>query len=612
MLSIRSIRKDKIKPHTFFLNRLKKDLEELKPYSKELFKVEVDESNVYELNVTLIGPDGPLKGLECYLTIDLSIKYPFSPPDVKLKSKVYRSHVYGEWICLDMLETHREWDDEEKKSSGFHSSYTLLGLLMNLMTYLFGVDDETPEPQRSENLLKTIKSLTPKTIVAKEDVKIITNSVSPLSKFENGKRLVNAQGPLSNVFSFLTIPELSKMGKVSKDFKESIKTPLFLTKNEYIDCITKDCWVNQETGRLGESIFGYGSFWSKDKNGKINADVFPGMFAIETFDEMPEKVTINKHKINFLFVPMINEDWWVKHHLGNFKDFIGYINEKDFTPQLALAFLVQIMNEQMVALSKGSLHNSEHALKIYLHCHRLLVYFVEAYPELKSYVDDFISGFLKNQHKKAIPNLGELLVLLGVSGKPFSNELKALFLEESFTRNVLWVLKAVPTLSVETKGFVEIFFKETKVSRQLILTQFYLMNEVLCSLNPEIFAKNYEKNFGIVPEEVVGKLQKFIKKMMSGEIDTYSKYFSALNFKVPDLKLFLEDCIAKSARFRYHRTEERKRILWIHLTPEKKSVSEDGFETIVSDRQKRNVVVPETKQDKKKESENSFAILSEE
>lgn len=57
------------------------------------------------------------------------------PPQVRLLTTVKRDHVFGEWICLDMLQS---WSGfSQKKYTGWTTAYSTLSILLQLQSFIF-------------------------------------------------------------------------------------------------------------------------------------------------------------------------------------------------------------------------------------------------------------------------------------------------------------------------------------------------------------------------------------------------------------------------------------------------------------------------------------------
>ncbi|PYH93659.1 ubiquitin conjugating enzyme [Aspergillus ellipticus CBS 707.79] len=101
--------------------RIAKELAELVESPPQGIVVRLaDESNLYAWNVYMDGPaDSPYYQGKFLLNLSLPIEYPFKPPTVNFKTKIYHPNVTNDdkgSMCLGMLRA-----DEWKPSSRIHA-----------------------------------------------------------------------------------------------------------------------------------------------------------------------------------------------------------------------------------------------------------------------------------------------------------------------------------------------------------------------------------------------------------------------------------------------------------------------------------------------------------
>ena len=91
------------------VNRLKTELKKITKDPPSNCSAGLFKDNIFEWEATIMGPnDSPYKGGIFYLTINFPKNYPFKPPKIRFRTKVYHPNINnsGE-ICLDILKT--EW-----------------------------------------------------------------------------------------------------------------------------------------------------------------------------------------------------------------------------------------------------------------------------------------------------------------------------------------------------------------------------------------------------------------------------------------------------------------------------------------------------------------------
>lgn len=67
--------------------------------------------------------------------------YPHNPPKIKPLTRIHHSHVFQEWICLDMLKTRYS----PEPYSGWSTCYSVLSLLLQLQRFLLEEEYEQRE-----------------------------------------------------------------------------------------------------------------------------------------------------------------------------------------------------------------------------------------------------------------------------------------------------------------------------------------------------------------------------------------------------------------------------------------------------------------------------------
>lgn len=63
------------------------------------------ETNMMEWHANITGPLGtPYENVVFHLVLKFPSSYPRKPPTVRICTRILHPNVYGNWVCLDMLE----------------------------------------------------------------------------------------------------------------------------------------------------------------------------------------------------------------------------------------------------------------------------------------------------------------------------------------------------------------------------------------------------------------------------------------------------------------------------------------------------------------------------
>lgn len=100
-----------------------------------------DENNLYKWIATIYGPIGsPYEGGIFYLNIDFPSDYPFKPPKVVFKTKIFHCNInYNGFICLDILKD--KWSP----------ALTICKVLLSITSLL---DDQNPDDPLEPEIAK--------------------------------------------------------------------------------------------------------------------------------------------------------------------------------------------------------------------------------------------------------------------------------------------------------------------------------------------------------------------------------------------------------------------------------------------------------------------------
>jgi len=189
--------------------------------------------------------------------------------------------------------------------------------------------------------------------------------------------------------------------------------------------------------------------------------------------------------------------------------------------------------------------------------------FVDNYPQTKSKCNEIVKGFIEVEEKRnkdAVPNLGEFLAIVSASDYTW-DQVRDAYLDESFVRNVFWLLSKYPELEdFETKEFndqdrLKVSFDTTRTSQKLLLFHQFFLDHVARRqgvTNRQVM-EQYDHNMGR-PSQQVEEL--FLNTCETiNNISSYQQFFTLIN--KPDIKEekildTLKSSIIRSKQKGYH------------------------------------------------------------
>ncbi|CAF4775500.1 unnamed protein product [Rotaria sp. Silwood1] len=342
-----------------------------------------DESNPFLLHCNVLINDGPYRGIMIHLILHIPEDYPLTGPAGNIAPGLefdarYHAHIH---------EDHRTCGHSYDKANPAVVSYT------EIMSDKHQTQKETMSKKEEERLKLERERLELK----RELIERLTCGVTKQNVIEN------------NIC--LGYPLLIKRDSYGRLWPELI-----------LELISYDAYVAEIQKSGGQKLYFYEhsrfrSVTGKDYNHWLPLYIYP------------------KH---FLQGRIIIQNGISVIYNGTAKGSKKY----DFAPHMALSVLTTLMNKSAVRLFNGEMFESKQAIEAYCHLLRLLMHFIDIYPELEHKINRSVAAFitgLPGRNKKVVPDMGEFLIQIALSTKYNFNDVKRYVYEECFARQIYWI-----------------------------------------------------------------------------------------------------------------------------------------------------------------------------
>ncbi|CAF4596652.1 unnamed protein product, partial [Rotaria sp. Silwood2] len=367
-----------------------------------------DESNPFLLHCNVLINDGPYRGIMIHLVLHIPEDYPLTGPAGNIAPGL-------------------EFD----QSPG----YTLSTALLQIVTF-FADPDLYREP--------TSESIDHLRMMVKE--------------FHCRTCGHSYKKPNPEIIDYSTTVTSQDIDKISEIDEEKLKIERLRELKEKLTCgITKQNFIDDPIC-LGYPLLvkrdNYGRLWPETILELISYDAYvaeiqkSGENKLDYYEHLTFRSVTGKDYNHWLPI-FINEEHFRKGQTIIQNSISVIYNgtalgsaRYDFKPIMALNVLTTLMNKSSVQLFNGQMFESKHAIEAYCHFLRLLMHFIDIYPELDRHINETIENFskdIRNRNKKVVSDIGEFLIKVALSKNYRFDQIKKYIYEEYFARQIYWI-----------------------------------------------------------------------------------------------------------------------------------------------------------------------------
>lgn len=530
---------------------VKRLMKELKQIKKEpiagVSALPASDKNLFLWHANIKGPEGTVweKGI-FHLEMTFPGDYPDNPPSLRLCTKIVHPNVFGNEVCLDMLQkqTYNGGHYGKEVNQGWSSSYTVQSILIQLQAFLF-------EAEVSKVLSKTVCD--PKQYEKKKREWHSAVEFSVQQSLIYHDKVVNHFPPRNPWPPLPTEEEIKASQQTSMTEEERIRSELV-------------CFYTRQS--FEEDCLGLGLRFTKNLRTGTLSSIHAELDLISLRAYMNHKLRFSSENEAFThWLPLfINEKHSEKalYLCDHALSIIMTGKHTAFDPMQAYEVFPKLMNSFIVTLMSGKKHHSIRALRAYCNVHRLFLSYCSRFPEVAAKCQETVDAFINSgaaRHKDNLPNLGEFLAMLSVTNRRWS-DLKASVLDEFFTRGVFWILNKYPELEapehpeVTDDDRLEYSFEVHAVSARNLLFHVFFLSKIafIDNLNANERALAYDKLYGRCSpareDLFIAACEAFLK------VDSYEAFYACLNEETTKEAILkeLRDAVIKSRAKGYHGT----------------------------------------------------------
>jgi len=483
-------------------------------------------------------------------------------------------------VCLDMLEPPGQpgTTNEDGENIGWTPAYTIHSILVQLQSFLFEANLST--------ILRDINDPKQYERRKKEWLSAVTWSVEQSRNYSD-----------KTVGHF---PPRKPWPPVSDEVAQPPKTREEKLREELV------CFYTRQT--FEEDTLGYGISFTKNlRTGEISQlKAQLDYISLRAFMNHKVRTASNQESFTHFLPVYLNEKHGQKamHLAKRALSIICTGSHNAFRPEQALFVLPKLMNTMVVQVMQGSKHHSTKALNAYCNFHRLLLQFIIEYPELQQTIDEQVDLFIhqgKYRLKEHLPNLGDFLAMLSVSNFEWK-DIEDAYINESFTRNVFWILNKYPELAdfenteFDEEDRINYSFEVSHVSQKILLFQLFFMQNLAQpqGKSKTELAKEYD---AVCAVPSLSLEMKFLDRMTTIQnVSTYQEFFLEIgkDLSSSEISKMLHNATLASEAKGYHGSKSENILSPEEYSRQSRKFDIDQFATLNADGKTYTLVENET------------------
>ncbi|KAJ1534533.1 hypothetical protein HK096_003770 [Nowakowskiella sp. JEL0078] len=490
--------------------RLMRDVIEIQknPYPGISFQYngEINKNKKKEILACLVlNPlSGPFKDIPLHFKVIIPEGFPDKPPKIEVSTAVKHPHVYGGWICADILNewTAKDFNSEYGSSpgyvGGYTSAYTLFGVALQMLCFFtnetlendhghgpsvvhnnWNLEDIMKVPYFQKRWFKCEHCNYNGEEISKkfgniQDYRKVQNSQkTPKTSLKDSSAIVTVKNnreitiaAYKNLFKIPVEIWLQIANHLSSAIIIHAATalPVFrdvLTRFNILTRRELNCFFSKAT--FLEDVLGFGVHVQEEGSQKFLLSEFE-FLSNTSFNQHRVRRSVWKKPFEF-FIPFAICNSHFLRSLPVLRVGVRRLGESVLVPKylakeyldrpnVALQLLVRMMNNVVVSLfrvagNKNDRHvlvaASEKAVEGYISLLHLVLSLVEKFPVLVEEIEERVADFMelpKTRLKSGTPDIGEWLIYLGLSERyRWSPRVAKAVVPQFLSRNVMWMLR---------------------------------------------------------------------------------------------------------------------------------------------------------------------------